>query len=445
MLPPHWTYPSRIEDQSWLIQTRERFLAGEELDSRVPPVVAASWHRARANGIDPELGTVPMAISRDALSSLLSELEVARLGIPLVSMAGLWLQGTGHAVLLCDGMGTVLHLDGDRGLLDAAEGIGCVSGASWAETSAGNSGVGTSLFLGQPIHFAWSEHFCAGWQDWTCAAVPVADPETGRPTAVLTLAGYRSAPTVRTLQMALDLSHQLQVLLEGQAAVRRNDLFTRALRRQAALPGETVLALDRGGRVVWASDRGVLLRPGRAELPVPLAAWPGLAGLADHLDPDRSGEYHVQGAAGTVLATVQPVRQGNQWLGHLVVLSRRARRAAPTQPPAPPVVVARAGERRILLRPDQVLLARSRGSTVELLTTEGEYAADCRRLTQLEHQLAPHGFFRAGRTALVNLSRVREVLPMFNRTVRLVLADRRQTEVSVSRRRTTALRRLLHF
>jgi two-component system LytT family response regulator len=66
-----------------------------------------------------------------------------------------------------------------------------------------------------------------------------------------------------------------------------------------------------------------------------------------------------------------------------------------------------------------------------------------RRLTELEARLDPAHFFRAHRSAIVNLDRVQEVIPWFKGSHKLRLTT--GAEVDLSRRRARALRKILRW
>ena len=74
----------------------------------------------------------------------------------------------------------------------------------------------------------------------------------------------------------------------------------------------------------------------------------------------------------------------------------------------------------------------------------GDQAYPIRRtLTELEAQLDPTHFFRAHRSAIVNLDRVKEVIPWFKGTHRLRLTT--GAEVDLSRAQARALRKILRW
>jgi two-component system LytT family response regulator len=74
----------------------------------------------------------------------------------------------------------------------------------------------------------------------------------------------------------------------------------------------------------------------------------------------------------------------------------------------------------------------------------GEQAFAIRRtLTELETRLDPARFFRVHRSAMVNLSRVQEVIPWFKGSHKLRLSS--GAEVDLSRAQARALREILEW
>ncbi|AGL01563.1 LytR/AlgR family response regulator transcription factor [Desulfoscipio gibsoniae] len=66
-------------------------------------------------------------------------------------------------------------------------------------------------------------------------------------------------------------------------------------------------------------------------------------------------------------------------------------------------------------------------------------------LKELEARLNPQVFFRTHRCYLVNLHKVKEIVPFFNGTYNLVVEDKEHSEVPVSRAQAKKLRKILGF
>jgi two-component system, LytTR family, response regulator LytT len=121
-------------------------------------------------------------------------------------------------------------------------------------------------------------------------------------------------------------------------------------------------------------------------------------------------------------------------------LARLAPREAP-QPPNDRVLVEKAGK-KLLLSAEDVFLVSAEGDYGYVHTDGGRFFV-ASSLAQLEAKLEARGFFRVHRRYLVNLSHVREVVPMYGGTMLLTLKDAGATQVPVSRRRAPAVKRVL--
>jgi two-component system LytT family response regulator len=80
----------------------------------------------------------------------------------------------------------------------------------------------------------------------------------------------------------------------------------------------------------------------------------------------------------------------------------------------------------------------------QVIVHVGDEAYPIRRtLTELEARLDPTTFFRAHRSVIVNLDRVKEVIPWFKGSHKLRLTT--GAEVDLSRAQARALRKILHW
>jgi hypothetical protein len=120
----------------------------------------------------------------------------------------------------------------------------------------------------------------------------------------------------------------------------------------------------------------------------------------------------------------------------------RARGSA--APPAQPRrLVAVRDNRMVLLRLPEVSFAESDGNDVWLSTDRGRLRAASQSLDKLDGELADVGFLRVHRRYVVNLGRIREIERGRGGELTLVVDDRANTMVPVSRRNAPAVRRAL--
>ena len=105
------------------------------------------------------------------------------------------------------------------------------------------------------------------------------------------------------------------------------------------------------------------------------------------------------------------------------------------------IPVEKAG-RKILVNVEDIYYVMAKDDYSYLYTDTERYLSTI-SLSQLESRLERSGFFRVHRRYLVNLDRVKEVVPMYGGTLLLTLRDTAATQVPVSRRRVPALKRAL--
>jgi DNA-binding LytR/AlgR family response regulator len=104
-------------------------------------------------------------------------------------------------------------------------------------------------------------------------------------------------------------------------------------------------------------------------------------------------------------------------------------------------IVGRRGKRMILLSPREVVYAAIEDQLAFLHTATERFATD-RTLSELDELLAPAGFVRVSRAALVNLNYARELLPSTSGTWTIKLANGVELDVSRDRARDLKARLL---
>ncbi|MBI5231680.1 MAG: response regulator transcription factor [Coriobacteriales bacterium] len=105
------------------------------------------------------------------------------------------------------------------------------------------------------------------------------------------------------------------------------------------------------------------------------------------------------------------------------------------------IPVEKAGK-KLLVSVDEILYIMAKDDYSYLHTEADRYLSTI-SLANLEQKLEPSGFFRVHRRYLVNLKRVKEVVPMYGGTLLLTLTDKAGTQIPVSRRRVPSLKKAL--
>jgi two-component system response regulator LytT len=109
--------------------------------------------------------------------------------------------------------------------------------------------------------------------------------------------------------------------------------------------------------------------------------------------------------------------------------------------PASKVLIKSAG-RLFLVDQKEICFASIEDGVITVVTSTMEGQSNCRTLEELLASLDPNLFWRAHRSYLVNINRIKEVVPWFKSSYQLRMGDKNQTEVPVSRAQTRRLREL---
>ena len=101
------------------------------------------------------------------------------------------------------------------------------------------------------------------------------------------------------------------------------------------------------------------------------------------------------------------------------------------------------GERFLLVQADEVIYASLADDVITVVAGRHVGTSSCRTLDELQEQLDPGVFWRVHRSHLVNINKVKEIVPWFNRNYILRMKDEKATEIPVSRNHTRRLREYL--
>ena len=116
-----------------------------------------------------------------------------------------------------------------------------------------------------------------------------------------------------------------------------------------------------------------------------------------------------------------------------------------SQKPQTAKLLLKAAGRLFLVNQKEICFASIEDGVITVVTSgvggmEGQ--SNCRTLEELLDSLDPNLFWRAHRSYLVNINRIKEVVPWFKSSYQLRMDDKKQTEIPVSRAQTKRLREL---
>ncbi|WP_218004366.1 SpoIIE family protein phosphatase [Microtetraspora niveoalba] len=225
-------------DNDALADARERLLAGRPVGVGVRASVLTSWQRCQTLGIPADHIDIPYHRDLDL------ESDLVRAADPVLDRLNSALCGMRMSILVCDEQGRIVGRRVDdpsfRGVLDAR---GLAPGFGYAEEFAGTNGIGTALVERGPAFVHGREHFVEALQVFTCSAVPIRDPLSGRSRGLLNLTCLceNADPSMATLvrQAARDIERRL---LE-QTAERERALLQTFVQARLAAGGSRGAAL----------------------------------------------------------------------------------------------------------------------------------------------------------------------------------------------------------
>lgn len=106
-------------------------------------------------------------------------------------------------------------------------------------------------------------------------------------------------------------------------------------------------------------------------------------------------------------------------------------------------LLVRANSRNFIVDANDVVYATIDDGLITIVTTGFEGQSNYRTIEELQSNLDPDLFWRVHRSFLVNINRIREVIPWFKSSYQLKMDDKKQSEIPVSRVQTKRLRALL--
>ena len=103
-------------------------------------------------------------------------------------------------------------------------------------------------------------------------------------------------------------------------------------------------------------------------------------------------------------------------------------------------VAIKVGERFMLVQAEEIIFASLVDESINIVTGQGTGTSNYRTLDDLQARLDPDVFWRVHRSHLVNINKIKEIVPWFSRNYILRMKDVKATEIPVSRSQTKRLR-----
>jgi two-component system, LytTR family, response regulator LytT len=108
-------------------------------------------------------------------------------------------------------------------------------------------------------------------------------------------------------------------------------------------------------------------------------------------------------------------------------------------------LAVKVGDRFLLVHADEVVHVSVEDDVITVVTNSLSGTSNYRTLDELQARLDPAVFWRVHRSHLVNINKIKEIVPWFSRNYILKMRDGKGTEIPVSRSQTKRLREYLRL
>lgn len=184
-------------------------------------------------------------------------------------------------LILADDQGVIIDAIGDASVLDEGQGIHLEIGGQWDEKVVGTNGIGTALTTGKPMYVHAAEHFVEGVQAWTCAGAPIRDPFDNSVIGVVDLSGPPDIFRRHNVALVLAAAREIEIALAEQQRLDRTQLLEAFLQSKYSHADNSVLLLDRNGRILFRRGVDEKSFPAADKLLVGHKLLPDLEALCD--------------------------------------------------------------------------------------------------------------------------------------------------------------------
>ena len=108
-------------------------------------------------------------------------------------------------------------------------------------------------------------------------------------------------------------------------------------------------------------------------------------------------------------------------------------------------LLIRHGQRNVIVDASDLIYAKITDGVITMVAHSVEGLSSYKTLEELQESLDPEIFWRTHRSYIVNVNRIREVMPWFKSSYQVRMDDRKGTEIPVSRVQTRRLREMLRM
>ncbi|UQE75134.1 GAF domain-containing protein [Gordonia sp. PP30] len=211
--------------------------SGDPRSDGVKDVVAASWKRSHAAGVD----------AYGAQSAFTEDIDpgslLARCAAPVLEQLANDTADMPLVIALTDNRARLVRrIDSSSAVGRVLDRVDFAPGFTYAESTMGTNGIGTVFEAGRPISVVGPEHFTEQLQPFACSGAPIIDQATGRVEGVLDVSTltHNWSPIMHALVKSAVADIGRNLLIDRSQA--QQAVFATYLRASTRWPNHAVLA-----------------------------------------------------------------------------------------------------------------------------------------------------------------------------------------------------------
>jgi hypothetical protein len=245
-----------IEYAALLERVWDAVLRGDRAPVHPRPLISDSWQRSLAADVDPVAREAPVVWERDEVHDIRSAHPLAA-AIPVLRQTVLNVaDGAMHVMIVTDRDGLILWREGNADVARRADRVRLAEGTRWSEGDIGTNAMGTTLAVGKPVQIYSAEHLVRTYHNWTCAASPIHDPDTGDILGSVDISGPLRSVHPAMVALVSAAAQLAESHLRAQTAARDERVRAKNMPHLRGLRGE-------GGALLTATGRVLAIEPGQ--------------------------------------------------------------------------------------------------------------------------------------------------------------------------------------
>lgn len=218
-------------------------------DPQIRGFVYDSWKRSKSHKVSP-FEVKDKRLSGELLNKKIQEnKKLIKVAHSYIQHLYSFVKGTNFVLALTDAEGYVLDIVGDDNMIQArTKKSGLTIGCCRSEQYAGTNGIGTCLFVGEPLQIWASEHYIRPHHEYVCSAAPIRNPQH-KIVGCLDVIGPIELPHNHTLAMVSASADGIEKELKMLEAYERLSIVNNQM-------ASTLQAIDSG--IIMFNNQGII-------------------------------------------------------------------------------------------------------------------------------------------------------------------------------------------